>query len=112
MYAYLASLRMIAIASRVLMVTGQVPGRQGTNAKQNGSEREDARAAAVLALVVTTSLAMVYARTLSYLLKVVMAAVYSSSRLVVHAGEDRSMEPLRGSAISSLHVSPAERCSR
>ena len=76
-----------------------------------GQKSTNVRAAAVLALVVTTSLAMVYARTLSYLLKVVMAAVYSSSRLVVHAGEERSIEPLRGSAMSSLLVSPAERSS-
>ena len=65
----------------------------------------DIRAAAVLALVVTTSFAIVYARTFSYLLKAVIAAVYSSSRLVVHAGEDRSMEPFRGRAMSSLYKS-------
>jgi hypothetical protein len=64
--------------------------------------KKDIRAAAVLAFVVTTSFAIVYAKTLSYLLNVLMAAIYSSSRLVVQAGDERSIEPFRGRAMSSL----------
>ena len=67
----------------------------------------DIRAAAVFAFVVTTSFAMVYARTLLYLLNVLMALVYSSSRLVVHAGDERSMEPFKGRAMSSLMIALA-----
>ena len=71
-------------------------------------------AAAVPLGEMTTSLPTLYARTLSYFLKTLMVLMYRSRRLVVQAGEARSMEPFTGRDKSmlelELHVSQSFRC--
>ena len=62
-------------------------------------------AAAVPFASTTTSLPTLNMRTLSYLRKVLIVSMYESSRLVVHAGESRSIEPLTGRVRSMLYAS-------
>ena len=59
-------------------------------------------AAAVSLAALTTSFPTLYASTLSYFEKVLIVAIYESSKLVVHAGFARSMEPFTGSVRSML----------
>ena len=59
-------------------------------------------AAPVSAAVSMISFPTLNARTLSYGKKALIVFKYRSRRLVVHAGEERSIEPLTGSDKSML----------
>ena len=62
------------------------------------------KGAAVRRSLVTTSLPMLYASTLSYLLKASIVLVYSFKILVDHEGWIRSMEPFKGKERSMLSL--------